>query len=99
MATGHALAIPKVEIDYIFDLSDEQLGSLMAFSRRVARGIEAVVPCERVGIMVAGLEVPHAHVHLVPIRGIGDLNFANSSPADADALAALAEQIRQQFTD
>jgi histidine triad (HIT) family protein len=97
IAPGHALVIPKVEIDYIFDLDDELLAGLMVFARRVARGIEAVVECERVGVMVAGLEVPHAHVHLVPIRAIGDLNFANATPGDQQQLAELAESIRRQL--
>ena len=94
MARGHALAIPKAEVDYVFDLDDDTLGGLMSFAKRVGKAIEAVVPCERIGIMVAGLEVPHCHIHLVPINGIGELNFANAKPADHDELAALAEAIR-----
>lgn len=77
LAKGHTLVIPKKEVDYLFDLNDETLGGLMAFAKRVGKAIEKVVPCERIGITVIGLEVPHAHVHLIPINGIGDMNFAN----------------------
>ncbi len=92
---GHALVIPKQEIDYIFDLEPDLLGSLMRFAQPVAKAIEAVVPCTRIGVVVIGLEVPHAHVHLVPIEAIGDINFAHARPAEADALAALASKIRE----
>jgi len=95
---GHALVIPKKEVDYLFDLDDDVLGAILLFARPVARAIERVVPCKRIGIMVAGLEVPHAHVHLVPIRAISDLSFAHARPAEQDALAALAEKIRAAMT-
>jgi histidine triad (HIT) family protein len=91
---GHALVIPKREIDYIFDLDDELLGGLMVFAKTVAGKIRKCVECQRVGVMVAGLEVPHAHVHLVPIVSIHDLNFAKAKPASNDELAKLAEKIR-----
>ena len=91
---GHALVIPKKEVDYFFDLDDDLLSRIMLFGRPVAKAIEQVVPCQRVGVMVAGLEVPHAHVHLVPINKVTDLNFANATPADMDALGVLAEKIR-----
>jgi len=68
----------------------------MKFARPIAKAIEKVVPCERIGIMVAGIEVPHAHVHLVPFTAIGDLSFAHAAPADMDALGVLAEKIRAQ---
>ncbi len=74
---GHTLVIPKREEDYIFDLTDEELSELMIFSKKVAKAIRQSVPCQRVGIAVIGLDVPHAHVHLVPISGGNDLNFAN----------------------
>lgn len=77
LARGHTLVIPKVEVDYIFDLEDDLLAGMMVFARKVALAIDKSVPCERVGIAVIGLEVPHAHVHLVPLKEIGDLNFAN----------------------
>lgn len=77
LAKGHTLVVPKKEIDRIWDLDDETYQALMLFAKRVAEGIEKVVPCDRVGVAVLGLEVPHAHVHLVPIRSEGDLNFRN----------------------
>ncbi len=94
---GHTLVIPKKEVDYFFDLEDGLLESVMVFSRPVAKAIEKSVPCKRVGVIVAGLEVPHAHVHLVPISGIGDINFANARPADAEELADVAEKIRSNL--
>jgi len=93
IAPGHTLIVPKVEIDRFFDLDNDLLSTIMPFAKPIATAIEAVVPCERVGLMVAGLEVPHAHLHLVPIQGIGDLSFANAKPATNDALAAMAKQI------
>lgn len=77
LAKGHALVVPKVEIDYLFDLQDQYLGDMMIFSKKVACAIKKVIPCARIGLAVIGLEVPHAHIHLVPINGMNDLNFAN----------------------
>lgn len=98
LAKGHTLAIPKQEIDYIFDIGDSQLAGLMVFSKRVAKAIQAVVPCQKIGMSVIGLEVPHAHVHLIPINEIGDMNFSNPklSPSQEE-LAALAAEIRAHF--
>lgn len=73
---GHVLVIPKVEVDYIFDMEDEMLGEMMIFAKTVAHKIKAVFPCRKVGVTVIGLEVPHAHIHLIPINGIADMNFA-----------------------
>ena len=84
---GHALVIPKEEVDYIFDLSDKQLNGLWPIAKKIAKAIEAVVPCERVGVMVAGLEVPHAHVHLIPFSAIPELSFAHAKDATDDELA------------
>jgi len=92
---GHSLVIPKKEIDYIFDIDDNLLGGLLVFSKKVASMIEKVVDCERVGIMVAGLEVPHAHVHLIPIQKIADLNFANAKEISQDELVAMVKKITQ----
>ena len=72
---GHTLVIPKQEVDYIYDLPDELLGDLMIFSKSVAQAIEKAMPCKRVGVTVIGLEVPHAHVHLMPINSVVDMNF------------------------
>jgi histidine triad (HIT) family protein len=77
LAEGHTLVIPKKETDYIFDLDDDMFAGLHLFAKKVARAIDKSVICERVGVAVIGLEVPHAHIHLVPLRNIGDLNFAN----------------------
>jgi len=98
LAKGHTLAIPKQEIDYIFDIGDSQLAGLMVFSKRVAKAIQAVVPCQKIGMSVIGLEVPHAHVHLIPINEIGDMNFSNPklSPSQEE-LAELAAEIRAHF--
>jgi len=77
LANGHTLIVPKMEIDYIFDLNDELLAGMTVFSKKVAKAIEKSVPCKRIGIAVLGLEVPHAHIHLIPINKLGDINFAN----------------------
>ena len=75
VAKGHTLVIPKRENDYIFDLEDEELGSLTVFAKKVAKAIEKAVPCKRVGVAVIGLEVPHTHIHLIPISKEGDMDF------------------------
>ena len=94
LAKGHTLVIPKKEVDYIFDLEDELLADLMIFSKRVAKAIKATIPCERIGIAVIGLEVPHAHVHLSPINSVHDLNFAKAKPTIShEELANIAKQI------
>ncbi|MCB0549096.1 MAG: HIT family protein [Phaeodactylibacter sp.] len=100
LAEGHTLAIPKREVDYIFDLGEEELAGLMAFSKRVAKAIEAVVPCARIGVTVIGLEVPHTHIHLIPINDIGDMNFSKPklSPSQ-DELMELAEAIRSHYRE
>ncbi len=76
VAEGHTLVIPKKEIDYLFDLTDEDLGGLMIFAKSVAKAIEKAVPCKRIGVSVVGLEVPHAHIHLIPIQGIHDVDLS-----------------------
>lgn len=96
IARGHALVIPKKEIDYIFDIDDVLLSGMFVFAKKVAKLIEKEVSCEKIGIMVAGLEVPHAHIHLVPINGVLDLNFANAKPAPQEELTALATRIAGQ---
>lgn len=77
LTRGHTLVVPKKEIDRFFDLDDALYQELTLFGKRVAEGIEKAIPCDRVGVAVLGLEVPHAHIHLVPIRNEGDLNFSN----------------------
>lgn len=76
LAEGHALVIPKAEIDYIFGIDDQLLADLMIFAKKVALAIERVVPCQRIGVAVIGLEVPHAHIHLIPINHVSDIDFS-----------------------
>jgi histidine triad (HIT) family protein len=75
LVDGHTLVVPKIEVDKIFDLPDDYLSGMMVFAKPIAKAIERSFPCNRCGIAVVGLEVPHAHMHLVPINGIDDLNF------------------------
>ena len=72
---GHTLVIPKREDDYIFNLADDEIGAMMVFAKKVAKAIEKAVPCKRIGVAVIGLEVPHAHIHLIPITQEGDMDF------------------------
>ena len=76
LATGHTLVIPKKETDYIFSIGDEELSAMMVFAKKTAIAIEKAVPCNRIGVAVLGLEVPHAHIHLIPINNVDDINFA-----------------------
>lgn len=76
LAEGHTLIVPKMETDYLFDLEDELLAGMTVFAKRVARAIGKAIPCKRVGVAVLGLEVPHAHIHLIPINSLGDINFS-----------------------
>lgn len=95
---GHTLVIPKRETDYLFDLPDEELADLMLFAKRVAKAVKAAVDCRRIGVAVIGLEVPHAHVHLIPMRTVSDMNFANPKLAPSqEELRATAAQIRAHF--
>lgn len=92
---GHTLVIPKDEIDYIFDIEDAKLGRMMAFAKQVAGGIKAVFPCRKVGVTVIGLEVPHAHIHLIPINGIADMDFSQEKLSlSSDELASIATSIQ-----
>jgi histidine triad (HIT) family protein len=94
LAEGHVLVIPKKEVDYIFDLSDEQLSGLMLFAKKIAPAIAQACPCRRVGVSVIGLEVPHAHVHLIPLNSMNDINFTREKlKPSADELKATAERI------
>ena len=96
---GHTLVIPKKEIDYLFDADDSVLSELMVFAKKVAKAIEQEVPCQKIGVMVAGLEVAHAHIHLIPINSVGDLNFARAKPAASEELAKMAGKIRARIKD
>ncbi|HMU99012.1 MAG TPA: HIT family protein [Chitinophagales bacterium] len=94
---GHTLVIPKVEIDYIFDLDDDMLSGLILFAKKVAKGIERVVPCERIGVAVIGLEVPHCHIHLSPINSVHDLDFRNTKSISKEEMQSLATKISQEI--
>lgn len=97
LAKGHTLVVPKAEIDYLFDLDDDQIGGLMAFAKRVAKGLEATVDCKRVGVMVIGTEVPHAHVHLVPFQKEAQIDITRKPiEMTQEAMAELASDIRQK---
>lgn len=91
---GHTLIVPKHEVDYIFDLDDEELAAMTVFAKKIARAIHAWSQCIKVGVTVIGLEVPHAHIHLVPMKQEGDLNFAKKSNPTQEDLAAIAEGIK-----
>ena len=95
---GHVLVIPRKETDYIFDLSDEETAAMHIFAKRVAKALKAAMPCRKVGMAVIGLEVPHAHIHLVPINKESDMDFRGKhlSP-EADRMAEIAESISRQF--
>lgn len=95
LVEGHTLVIPKVETDYLFDLEDDMLGGLLVFAKNVAKAIDHVTPCERVGVSVVGLEVPHAHVHLIPINNVDDMNFGRMklSPSQEE-LKEMASKIK-----
>lgn len=93
---GHTLVIPKMEVDQFFDLNDDLLAGIMPFAKQVAQRIKSVVPCARIGITVIGLEVPHAHVHLIPIDGIHDMEFSRPKlKRSAEELAEMARRIRE----
>ncbi|UZR93735.1 HIT family protein [Chondrinema litorale] len=92
---GHTLVIPKQEVDYIFDLDDDLLADLMVFSKKVAKAIKLAIPCKRIGIAIVGLEVPHAHQHLVPLDSIDDINFTRPKlKPTQEELKATAEKIK-----
>lgn len=98
LAKGHTLVIPKQEIDYIFDLPGDLLGDCFRFSREVALAIEKVIPCKRIGIAVVGLEVPHAHIHLVPLQSIYDIDFSRPKlKFSPEEFRMIAERISEAF--
>lgn len=95
LAVGHVLVVPKTEVDKYFDLSDSELSEINLFARKIAVAIEKVIPCKRVGVAVIGLEVPHAHIHLIPLNSVADINFERKKLSlTGEKLAELAELIR-----
>ena len=98
VAKGHTLVIPKRENDYIFDLEDDELGALTVFAKKVAKAIEKAVPCKRVGLAVIGLEVPHTHIHLIPISNEGDMDFRKEHlHMSEEEFREVQRQIVEQF--
>lgn len=99
LVIGHTLVVPKKEVDYMYDLDDETLAGLHLFGKKVAKAIEKVVPCKRIGVAVIGIEVPHTHVHLVPLNTMDDINFTREklNPSEEE-LAEVAEKIRSKLS-
>lgn len=98
LVKGHTLVIPRREVDYIFDLDDDELAEMVVFAKHVAAAIKKAFPCRKVGMAVLGLEVPHAHIHLIPMQTEKDMNFANPKLKLADdEMAAVAARIRENF--
>lgn len=98
LTKGHALVVPKVEVDYIFDLDDQLLGEMMAFAKKVAKAIEKTIPCKRIGIAVIGLEVPHAHIHLVPLMGGNDIDFSRAKlKLSKEEFEIILQNIQQNY--
>ena len=92
---GHTLVVPKVQIDYLFDLDDSLLSDLMLFAKKVAQKMERAISCERIGVAVIGLEVPHAHIHLVPLDTVGDIDFGQPKlQLSTEEMAEIADSIR-----
>ena len=98
MVKGHTLVIPRREVDYIYDLTDDELARLHVFAANVARAIKRVIPCVKVGEAVLGLEVPHAHIHLIPMQSERDMLFSNPKlQLPADEMQSIADSIRREF--
>ena len=96
LVKGHVLVIPKVEVDYVFDLEDDLLSKMIVFAKRVAKKMDIVFDCERIGVTVIGLEVPHAHIHLIPINGIADMDFSKPKLSLAEnEMKAIAAKIKE----
>ena len=98
LVMGHTLVIPKQEIDYIYDLNDDQLTKINLFAKKVAKAIESSVDCDRIGVSIIGLEVPHAHIHLIPITTMDDMNFSRPKMQPTqEELAAMANAITENY--
>lgn len=96
---GHTLVIPKKQIDYIFDINDEDLSTMMIFAKKVASGIKLATSCKRIGIAVLGFEVPHAHIHLVPLNQTSDMNFHNVQKVSNEQLMQIANEIKKHINE
>ena len=98
LVEGHVLVIPKIEIDYLFDMDSENYVGLMMFAQIVAKGLKKAIPCNRIGLAVMGLEVPHAHIHLIPINSLDDMNFSRAKlKFTEEEMAETAERIRAEL--
>lgn len=98
LAKGHVLVIPKKETDSIFDVEDQEYKDLWAFAKKTAKAIEKSIPCKKVGVAVIGLEVPHAHIHLIPLQSVEDINFSRPKlKLESAELEEIAERIRSKF--
>ena len=98
LVEGHVLVIPKIQIDYLFDIDSEEYVGLMMFTQIVAKGLKKAIPCNRIGLAVIGLEVPHAHIHLIPINSMDDMNFSHPKLKFSDGeLEGIAERIRAEL--
>lgn len=98
LAKGHTLVVPKMEVDYLFDLDDKTIEGIHVFAKRVAKAIEKAVPCKRIGVAVLGLEVPHAHIHLIPINKLDDINFGREKlKISQNEMEEIAEKIRRNL--
>lgn len=98
MTMGHTLVVPKKEVDYLFDMDDRLLSDMILFAKKVAKGVRAAIPCKRIGVSVIGLEVPHAHVHLVPMNSADDVNFTRPKlKPTASELNKVANAIREKL--
>lgn len=98
VAKGHTLVVPKHEVDYLFDLDDDELAAMTVFAKRVAKAIQAAYPCRKVGVAVLGLEVAHAHIHLIPLQSEGDMDFRRPKlQLPAEDMEEIARHIRDNF--
>jgi histidine triad (HIT) family protein len=98
LVPGHVLVVPKKEIDYIFDIENTELAEMMLFAKTVAKALKLAIPCKRIGVAVIGLEVPHAHIHLVPMNTANDINFTQEKlKPSTEELTTIAEKIRSKF--
>lgn len=95
---GHTLVVPKMEVDYLFDLPEDVYSALWAYAQNIARALDKAISCERVGVAVVGLEVPHAHIHLIPIHGVHDIDFSRPKCSFSESeMEAIAAKIRKQL--
>ncbi|MFC2188874.1 HIT family protein [Fulvivirgaceae bacterium LMO-SS25] len=99
LVEGHVLVVPKREVDYIFDIEDDTYTGLMLFAKKVAKSLKKAIPCKRIGVAVIGLEVPHTHVHLVPLQTMNDINFTRTKlKPSQEELAATGDKIRKEIS-